>query len=771
MQSMPRGLRVYLCFLHACCLALLAYQIERAFSGPVSRPDSQVVLAAVGYTALCTISNVLKLSTAAVVWQNLGTAAYVGALFLFAPPYPVLMTLAAAVFSQMDWQDTPSWVKRAFNVSHAVLTVGLTGMICSLFFRPADLVHHEFLASLPAILTVVGVFYVFDVGKMLVLLVLLGQGSPRDVWRRNFRYTLVPEVGSASIGVLVAIICTYNAWALVLLALPVVAMQTAIKANAQAEERAEALKRRGSQLEAVLALGRNLRLQLSRTDLLQAVAEAARDILEAESVAGYLRDETDPDWLSRAVLAPKESVCEAPERLAGASCLAPEQPFELRVPIEPDGKRVAALLLASGTPESVCGADCDALAILAAQAAIALQNAILHERALSLAAHDSLTELLNRRAVQRRLEEEVARAKRRHLPTTVLMIDLDDFSSINDTYGHVSGDLVLRTVGRALAESVRTMDVVARYGGDEFLALLPETTLEQGMVIAQRIVDTVATQRIIEGPVSVCLTASVGVATLPQHGESPKELLRQADQAAYAAKHAGKGRVARPEDTVLALDRDPEALARQLANANMATVAALAAAVDAKDSYTLGHSHRVALYAATLAKELELAGPEIARIQLSGQLHDVGKIGVSDLLLKKPGALTVEEFAAIQQHPEIGEHMLSSVPFLKDILPAVRHHHERWDGRGYPDGLRAQQIPMEATILCVADAFDAMTSDRPYRAALSADEALTRVRDGSGTQFSPDVVLALESAVEAGSIDVLAATWDSIGDDAIEEAG
>jgi diguanylate cyclase (GGDEF)-like protein len=722
------------------------------------------------YIALCTACTAATLTTTGVVWQNLGTAAYVGALFLFAPPYPMIIALVAAMVSQVAVHDL-ELVKRAFNVSHPALTVGLTSAICSPFFRPYELVHRDFLTVLPEILLVAGVFYLLDVGKMLCLLLLLRQGTPQQIWRQTFRYTLLPEMGSSSIGVLAAIICTYNVSALVLLVLPVVAMRAAIKANTRAEERAEALRRRGNQLEAVLALGQYLRLQLSRMDLLQAVAEAARAILDAEVVTGYLRDEADPDVLRRAVVAPIDAVSWGADQLAAAACAAPDSSQELRMTIEPDGKGVAAMLVASGSLRSVGSADRDVLAILTAQATIAMQNAYLHERALELAALDSLTNLLNRRAVESRLEEELARASRRGLPTTVLMIDLDDFSTINDTFGHGSGDSVLRTVAQALAGSVRAMDVIARYGGDEFLAVLPETTIDQGVEVAQRIVDSTAALQIVEGPISISLTASVGVAALPEHGESLKELLRQADQAAYAAKHAGKGRVARPEDAMLALDRDPVALAKQLTNANMATLATLAVAVDAKDPYTQGHSQRVASYAAALAKELQLAGPEIARIQLAGQLHDVGKIGVSDVILKKPGALTAEEYEAIKEHPVIGERMLSAVPFLKDILPAVRHHHERWDGRGYPDGLRAHQIPIEAAILAVADAFDSMTTDRPYRSSLPIAEAMRRIHEGSVTQFCPMVVVALEQAVASGAIAAADASWLSPSNEVIERAG
>jgi HD-GYP domain-containing protein (c-di-GMP phosphodiesterase class II) len=275
---------------------------------------------------------------------------------------------------------------------------------------------------------------------------------------------------------------------------------------------------------------------------------------------------------------------------------------------------------------------------------------------------------------------------------------------------------------------------------------------------------------VIDGPVSVTCTASIGIAALPEHGIAADELLRSADQAAYAAKHAGKGRVARPEDALLALDRDPLVLAEQLVHANLATVAALAAAVDAKDPYTQGHSQRVSCYGVALAGIMGLSEPDVARIQLAGQLHDVGKIGVSDVILTKPGKLTQEEYQAIQQHPAIGERMLSNVPFLREILPAVRHHHEHWNGRGYPDGLVGDEIPQDAAILAVADAFDAMTSSRFYRAALPLAEARRRILEASGTQFDPRVVHAFEQGVAEESITVLAQSWTSILNEPAERA-
>jgi diguanylate cyclase (GGDEF)-like protein len=766
---MPRGLRLYLICLHASCLVLLMYQTVQALRGTTSSHDGRTLLAVLAFLVLSTVCEHTWLQIRGEVWQNLGTAAHVASIFLFAPPLPMLMALAASVMSQLDRRGTPL-TKRAFNVTKPVMAVGLTGLISTVFFHPIDLVHQSFPVAFPDMALVVALFYVFDVGIMIGLMSLLGNGSPLQIWKQTFRHTLLPEMGSASIGVLAAIIWSYNALALVLLVAPVAAMRAAFKANARAEERAEALRRRGGQLEAVLALGQRLRLQLSRADLLQATADTARTILNAETVTGYLRDEEDPDLLRRRALAPAEATCQGPPELAVAQCAVPTSTTELRVPIEPDGKGVAGMLLVSGISQAIGSADRDVLAILTTQAAIALQNAYLHERALALAAHDNLTDLLNRRAIRTRLDEEVARANRGGRPTSLLMIDIDDFSAINDRYGHVSGDMVLRFAARALAQSVRTMDVVARYGGDEFVALLPETTIEQGFEIATRVLDAIAVLCIVEGPVSIRFTASIGVAALPEHGTSAEELLRAGDQAAYAAKHAGKGRVARPEDVVIALDHDPAVLAEQLAHANMATVAALAAAVDAKDPYTQGHSQRVAQYTVALAEALGLAGSDIARIQLAGQLHDVGKIGVADVLLTKPGSLTPPEYAAIQQHPVIGERMLAAVPFLKEILPSVRHHHEHWDGRGYPDGLRAHQIPEDAAILAVADAFDAMTSDRPYRCALPLAEARRRILEGSGTQFDPRVVRAFEQALAAGTVSVPSSSWTGRVGEVAEQA-
>ncbi|HVA89248.1 MAG TPA: diguanylate cyclase [Chloroflexota bacterium] len=759
MRELPPGLRRYLALLHVTCAAVLAYQVISALRhGWPTHISAGTIIALVAYAALSYLAEHTTLQIKGDAWQNLSTAAYIGSLLLFVPPIPILIALVAALASQARYGQT-ALAKRAFNVTHPALSVGLAGLLCSVYVRPTALLHLGFLAALPGLTLLLALFYLLDIGTMLGLLMLLGNGSPWKIWGQAYRHTLLPELAAGTVGILGAIIWTYDPFAVALLVLPLMALRSAFRANAQAEARARMLRQRGSQLETVLAVGQHLRLQQSRADLLQAVTEAARAILGADTVTGYLRDEEDPALLRRIALAPPDAPIPGPMQLAAANSTDGTVDHELRLPLELDGSEVAGLLLIAGVPKATNEEDRGVLAILATQAAIALQNAYLHERALALAARDGLTDLLNRREARTRLEEEVSRAERGGHPLCLLMIDLDGFGAINNTYGHQVGDAALRAVARVLEAGVRALDVPARYGGDEFVVLLPETTMEQGIASADRLVAALTVPMTIEGATTLNLTASIGVAALPDHGRTSEELLRAADQATYAAKHAGKGRVACPEDAALALDRDPMVLAAQLAHANMATVAALAAAVDAKDPYTRGHSHRVSRYATTLARIMALPAPDVARIELAGQLHDVGKIGVPDAILTKPGKLGADEYLAIQQHPVIGERMLADVPFLREILPAVRHHHQRWDGEGYPDRLYGAQIPPDAAILAVADSFDAMTSSRTYRAALPAAEARRRILEGSGSQFSPEVVRAFERAVAAGSITASAAPW------------
>jgi putative nucleotidyltransferase with HDIG domain len=220
----------------------------------------------------------------------------------------------------------------------------------------------------------------------------------------------------------------------------------------------------------------------------------------------------------------------------------------------------------------------------------------------------------------------------------------------------------------------------------------------------------------------------------------------------YFAKHEGGARVCRIDNTIRGYERDPGRLHALLERANLATIEALAAAIDARDPYTHGHTERVGDYAVAIAAEVDVPAADWPALRLAALLHDVGKIGISDAILKKDERLSAQEYAIIKSHSRIGYEMLRAVPFLRDELPIVLYHHEHVDGSGYPAGLLGDAIPIGARILLVADALDAMTSDRTYRKALTIDEALRRLRAGAGKQFEARLVEAAARCLQKGTL-------------------
>jgi diguanylate cyclase (GGDEF)-like protein/putative nucleotidyltransferase with HDIG domain len=348
---------------------------------------------------------------------------------------------------------------------------------------------------------------------------------------------------------------------------------------------------------------------------------------------------------------------------------------------------------------------------------------------------DSLTSLYNHRHFQTLLDQEVAYAARYGECVSLVELDLDDFTAVNASFGHAAGDKMLVALARAAVGAVRTCDIVCRSGGDEIAIVLPSTDPDTAAAVAARVV---AEMRRVPAPNGRRVTASAGVASLPGQAGERSELVGAADAALYWAKTHGKDRAMLYDPETMFAAGGEERVRDLLQRADNATVRALAAAVDARDEETQDHSRNVARYAVAVARELGLDDRSTRLIEYAGLLHDVGKIGVPDAILRKTGPLTPAERARMQEHVILGEAILASTT-MQEILPWVRYHHERWDGSGYPDGIEGEDIPLEARILALANAYDAMRSNRPYRAGLSRSAALQEIDLGLGTVFDPVV--------------------------------
>ena len=373
------------------------------------------------------------------------------------------------------------------------------------------------------------------------------------------------------------------------------------------------------------------------------------------------------------------------------------------------------------------------------------QKERLLAEAIEQADRDPLTGLLNHRAFHKRLEEEADRAQRTGCRVAVAVLDLDNFKFFNDAYGHLVGDEVLKQVGRALRRSSRSYDTLARYGGDEFAMLLPDVGSETVAELTARLAasfEDLEYRPLNEGS-PIPLSLSLGVAVFPEDGPGRLEALETADSRLMRVKTGGVGS-----------EELTELLRSQLScsMANFSMLNALVTAVDTKDRYTRRHSEDVMTYSYQIACALGLDEETQNQVLMAALLHDVGKIGVPNYILRKPGKLTEEEYRAIKQHPMMGAVIVGAVHGLEDTLEAIRHHHERWDGKGYPYGLRGEETPLMARLMAVADAFSALTTDRPYRKGMVQERALNILEEGAGTQWDPTCVRAFLAVRRTGAV-------------------
>ncbi|MFL5825478.1 MAG: diguanylate cyclase [Thermoleophilaceae bacterium] len=417
------------------------------------------------------------------------------------------------------------------------------------------------------------------------------------------------------------------------------------------------------------------------------------------------------------------------------------------------GASYAVVLLASGKGDGSVAAWLLTAGTLGTAAALVRTMRDRLERLIGrlsdAARTDVLTGLLNRRGFQELFGNELERATRSNRPLSVIVGDIDHFKELNDRFGHRAGDEALERLALVLRAAKRRIDTAARVGGEEFALIVPETEEHDAYVLAERLRRAVR-EEFEDGDSGV--TISFGVASFPKHGRTAESLFHAGDLALYAAKELGRDR------TVI---HNPE-LAGAIAGTRrrferdgyLATVLALAEALEARESGSATHSRRVARYAELIARELGLEAEVVDRVRIGGVLHDVGKIGVPESILSKSGPLSEEEWEELKRHPLIAARILDSGS-IEDIRAWVLAHHEHFDGTGYPHGLSGEEIPMEARILSVADAWEAMTSDRPYRRALTPEEARAELDACAGSQFDSEVVRAFVRVLDGSDVESL----------------
>ena len=381
-------------------------------------------------------------------------------------------------------------------------------------------------------------------------------------------------------------------------------------------------------------------------------------------------------------------------------------------------------------------------------AAIAIENASLYEKSQLRAVTDPLTGLYHHGHFQETLEREVGRCERYGDHFSLLMMDLDHFKRVNDRFGHPRGDLVLRRVADILRESPREADYVARYGGEEFALLLPKTTSEDARRLAERI--RLQVRDIVVDPDDAFrVSASIGVADFPACGLDGKTMLGAADSALLWAKRRGRNCVLYYRDARETLVASPDDGGDRSWRSGLEV---LAAAADAKASFRERHGEAVAEMVRQLAEAAGFGAADRDTFEVAALFHDVGKIAVSPEVLDKEDDLTEAEQVELRRHVEVGIDILRNADAPRELAEIVYHHHERWDGAGYPDGQRRDEIPLGARLVALCDAFQAMLSDRPYRSALSLEEARRQIAEGAGGQFDPALArLFLDRCAASGA--------------------
>jgi diguanylate cyclase (GGDEF)-like protein/putative nucleotidyltransferase with HDIG domain len=419
------------------------------------------------------------------------------------------------------------------------------------------------------------------------------------------------------------------------------------------------------------------------------------------------------------------------------------------IPIRTKEKLIGILILGNKVSEQpYYPEEQEMLMLFCHRISSSLENAQLYAQAEQRARIDELTGLGNRRYLEERIQTEISNHARYGGHFSLIILDVDSLKTINDSYGHLAGDKLLCRVSNIVKNAIRASDGAFRFGGDEFALLLPQTSPQDAFEVAERVRSRLTTEaRVASFPI----TASFGLASWPGDGAQRDEIVAAADMALYYAKRSGGNQTHAISEILPSLTRSGTEDEVEQNKGAFSIIMALAAAVDAKDHYPHDHSHKVQDYAVLLARSLDLDVADVARISTCALLHDIGKISTSDRVLNKSDKLDTEEWEIVKRHPQLGADIVSHVPQLASCLPGILHHHENYDGSGYPAGLKGEAIPLDARIIALVDALVAMTSNRPYREALPLTQALEEIKRGGGTQFDPRLVEVFFSIINSGS--------------------
>lgn len=422
--------------------------------------------------------------------------------------------------------------------------------------------------------------------------------------------------------------------------------------------------------------------------------------------------------------------------------------FEALVPLKYNNELIGMVLLSSKDYTTLLNnEDLNAVSALCATASIAMSNARMFEKFQQDAIMDSLTGIYNHRYFIDQLQKNTRNLRTQMV--SLIMINIDMFALFNEIYGHYAGDIVLQRVAEAIRFVNGERGTLCRYGGDVFALILPYVDSRTAYELAEKIRERVETTSMAKGTeITRNITISIGISVAPSVASDDKDLIAKATAALRYAKMTGKNKSVLFNPDI----HDQKVNDTASDEMNMATIYALTAAIDAKDHYTFGHSQRVAQYATAIAKEAGARKEEIELIRQASLLHDIGKIGIPENILTKFTRLSDDEYDVMKMHVDMSITIIKYLPSFSHVIPAVVGHHERWDGTGYPRRIKGENIPFSARCIAVADAFDAITSNRHYKTYLSIDFALEEVENNAGKQFDPELAKIFVHLVRSGQL-------------------